>query len=272
MKNQLLLASSCSGNGSNCPNQLTQTATIATNQTLSAVQSITATNQIINANVTYKAGNNINLNPGFNVNADPSTVFRAYIEGCSSDFWQASLVGNGSGTSSLSNGVLTMKGNGSVPVGASNDNFIFHHIQKTGDVSVIARINNITAVDGMRAGIMMRTNMKSDSKFYEFILDGNANVGKLKRRNAGGNTEFVGFAPSPTNETWLKMEKVGNTIKCYVRTDSNPNWNELVGFDDHSDNDLGSPFQIGFVAYNSNNSQSCDVTFDNISINGVPLN
>jgi hypothetical protein len=126
-------------------------------------------------------------------------------------------------------------------------------------------------MDAMRGGIMIRSNTNQNSKMYEFILDGNENTGKLKRRNIGGNVDFVGFAPMPTSNTWLKMRKTNNTILCYVSSDGST-WNELVGWDDHADNDLGSSFLVGFVAYNSGNSQYCTAIFDNMSVNGVPVN
>jgi hypothetical protein len=270
LRNQILISSSCSGSGGNCPPIITQSLPLSTSQTLSASNGILASNQILNSNVNYKAGNYIILNPGFNVVASSSTVFKANIEGCSQDFWQASLVGNGTGTSSISGGTLTLTGNGNVA--STNDGFTFYNTVRSGDVTIIARINSITQVDGMRAGIMIRSNLTSSSKCYEFILDGNGNVGKIKRRNQGDNANFVGFLASPVNGTWLKMVKTGNTITCYVKTDTNPTWNEVVGWDDHTDNDLGSSFNIGFNAYNSELPQTCNAIFDNITINGVGLN
>jgi hypothetical protein len=231
---------------------------------------IQATNKLIvnGTKIDYKAGNSITLNAGFKV--ENGVVFNAQIEGCITDTpWQSSVVGSISGTTNINNGTLTIDGTGNVS--GSADNFQFYNKTFSGDITVIARVANITAIDGMRGGIMLRSNTNQNSKMYEFILDGNGNTGKLKRRNIGGNADFVGFAPMPTSNTWLKMIKTNNTILCYVSSNGN-SWNELVGWDNQTDNDLDTSFLVGFVGYNSDNSQYCTVTFDNMSVNGVPVN
>jgi hypothetical protein len=238
-----------------------------TKKTASTIQ---ATNKLMTngTTITYKAGNSITLNAGFKV--ENGVVFNAQIEGCIADTpWMSSVVGSISGTTNINNGTLTIDGTGTVSGIA--DNFQFYNKAFSGDVTVIARIVNITAIDGMRGGIMLRSNTNQNSKMYEFILDGNGNTGKLKRRNIGGNADFVGFAPMPTSNTWLKMIKTNNTILCYVSSNGN-SWNELVGWDNQTDNDLDTSFLVGFVAYNSGNSQYCTAIFDNMSVNGVPVN
>ena len=242
--------------------------TSVTKKTATGIQ---ATNKLIvnSTKIDYKAGNSITLNPGFKV--ENGVIFKAQIEGCVVDVpWQNAIIGNIDGTTDISSGTLTIDGTGNVSGNA--DNTQFYNKPFSGDVTVIARIVNITAIDAMRGGIMLRSNTNQDAKMYEFILDGNGNIGKLKRRNTGGNVDFVGFAPAPTSNTWLKMTKIGNSIKCFISTDNNVTYNELVGFDVQTDNDLGASFLVGFVGYNSGNSQNCVVSFDNMSVNSVPVN
>ena len=232
---------------------------------------IQATNKITGntTNVDYKAGYSITLNAGFKV--ENGVVFKAQIEGCEVDVpWQNAIVGNVDGTTDISNGTLTIDGTGNVS--GTTDNIQFYNKPFSDNVTVIARIVNITPISDMRAGIMIRSNTNQDSKMYEFILDGNGNIGKLKRRNVGDVAEFVGNAPAPTSDTWLKMVKTGNTIQCFISTDNNTTYNQLIGYDVLSDNDLGASFLVGFVGYNSGNNQYCTVIFDNMSVNGVPVN
>ena len=244
-------------------NDYANSTTKKTSTTIEATNKITGNT----TRVDYKAGNSITLNADFKV--DNGVVFKAQIEGCVVDTpWQNSTVGSVSGSMSINNGILTIDGTDNV--GGVADNFQFYNKTFSGDVTVIARIINITAIDAMRGGIMLRSNTNQDSKMYEFILDGNANTGKLKRRNAGGNVDFVGYAPMPTSNNWLKMIKINNTITCFVSSDGST-WNELVGWDTHADNDLGTSFLVGFVGYNSENTQNCVISFDNMSVNGVPL-
>jgi Carbohydrate esterase, sialic acid-specific acetylesterase len=231
---------------------------------------IQATNKLIanGTRIDYKAGSSITLNPGFK--ADNGVVFYAQIEGCVAETpWLASTVGSVQGTTNINNGTLTIDGTGNVANSA--DYFQFYNKTFSGDLTVIARVVNITAIDGMRGGIMLRNNTNQNSKMYELILDGNANAGKIKRRNAGENAIFVGYAAMPTSNTWLKMTKTNNTILCFVSSDGS-SWNEIAGWDNHSDNDLGTSFLVGFIGYNSGNAQYCTVTFNNMSVNGVPVN
>ncbi|MDZ7896977.1 MAG: hypothetical protein U5N85_02955 [Arcicella sp.] len=260
---QIALSNNCSNSG-DCPQSLILTNTI-TNQTSTqqASESITANNQIINSKVTYKAGQNINLNEGFIADSQTGTVFRAFIQGCIS--WQSSNIGSGSGSSITSNNTLIINGNGSL--GGTSDNVHFYHTPASSDVSIIARINSMNPNNGERAGIMIRTNTNDNSPFYEFIIDGNGNVGKLKRKNTGDNVDFVGFAACPTSGSWIRLDKTGNTIKCYIKTDDSASWAEVVGFDDHNDNNLGGSFEVGFVAY-----AGASAIFSNITINGNPIN
>lgn len=234
-----------------------------------AQTNITANNKITGTNnlVQYKAGNSILFTPGFVV--DNGVIFKAEIEGCIADIpWQNSVIGSIQGTSTMTNGTLTMSTTGNI---SNNlDNIPFYYNTYSTDVTVIAKITSITAIDGMRAGIMLRSSTDQNAKMYEFILDGNGNVGKLKRRNTNDNVNFVGYAAAPTANTWLKMVKTANTIQCFVSTDGN-NYNEVIGWDVLSDNDLGSTFLVGLINYNSGNSQYSEVTFDSISVNGIPV-
>lgn len=229
---------------------------------------INATNAIKNngTTVNYKAGKAIVLENGFK--ADASTIFKAEIIGCDNvpiQTWFSDNVGSGSGSSSLSSGVLSISGNGSL--GGTNDNIHYYHSTYSGDVNIIAKIEGISTTDGHRAGIMIRNSIADNSGFYEFIIDGNGNVGKLKRKNAGDGAGFYGYAQCPTSGSWIKIEKTGNTIKCYFKPDDTYNWLEVIGWDDHTDNNFNSSFQIGFVAYSG-----ASATFSNISVNGTPIN
>ncbi|RYU93030.1 hypothetical protein [Emticicia agri] len=169
---------------------------------------------------------------------------------------------------------LTLRGTGAM--GGANDNFHWVYKPMSGDVTLIAKIDDIANVDGMRSGLIFRSSANTNADFVEFIIDGNGKVGKQKRRSGQNNNEvqFVGFAPdgsnvTPLNNTWLKLEKIGNTIRAYVKNTTNIlNWQEVV-WDDATDNDLGSNFLIGFTSRYNNTSVTNTTTFSNITVNGV---
>lgn len=229
---------------------------------------ISATNLVANSGTTvnYQAGKAVILENGFK--ADAGTIFKAEII----DFgdaqplnWSSENIGSGSGTSSVSSGILSINGNGSL--GGTDDNIHYFHTNYSGNVEIVARINGITTTNGHRAGIMIRNTIDSNSGFYEFIIDGNGNVGKLKRKNVGDIADLYGYAVCPTSGSWIKVSKVGNTISCYFKPDDSYNWLEVIGWDDHSDNNFNSSYELGFVGYNG-----AVATFSNISINGTSVN
>lgn len=63
-----------------CEENLTLSGAYATDQIFGARKTITATQQLNNASVIYRAGNSVQLMPGFKVNND--SVFKAEIDGC----------------------------------------------------------------------------------------------------------------------------------------------------------------------------------------------
>ena len=180
--------------------------------------------------------------------------------------WKTQNVGNPSiGCTYYNNSTLTINGNGIV---AGNSD-TFHWVYKpfSGDVTIITKISSMSTIDGQRSGIMIRSSNAPDAAFFEIILDGNGNVGKIKRRNPAGSFEFVGYAPTPVGQTWLKLEKIGNQFKAYYKNDTQTSWTDF-GWDVPTDNNMGTNFLIGLTArdFNGGNNQT---SFTNTTINGV---
>ncbi|WP_259014622.1 hypothetical protein [Emticicia fluvialis] len=187
--------------------------------------------------------------------------------------WSAMDVGThaSAGCTQNSSGNLTMLGNGIV--GSTSDTFHWIYKAFTGNVTIIAKINSIPGDDGDRSGIMIRSNLNANAKFYTLIQDGNANVGELKRDSDGATGGLYSYAPSAVNQTWIKVVKTGSTIKGYYSTNSNPEannaWNDSFSLTGTAATtlDFGTNFYLGFALWgNANNT-----TFTNITINGVAL-
>lgn len=259
--------------------------------------SINVTNSTL-CNTTLSAsscGGTVNWSNGMSgssitVNTNNSIIYTAtcHVSGCSSTTsnslsipvlssnWQSMDIGNpnagcteaGSGTGS---GALTMVGNGSV--GGYNDNFHYVYKPFSGDFTLIAKISSLTNTDGLRGGIMIRSNLNTDAQFYTLIQDGNANVGELKRDVNGGYGGLYSFAPAPLNQTWIKVIKTGSSIKGYYSSDVNPEvnnaWNDYFNLTQNNPTilDFGSTYYLGLVSWGNNNL----MTFSNITINGQPF-
>ncbi len=180
--------------------------------------------------------------------------------------WSTSDVGAPSpGCTNYTAGNTTLSGSGLIWGNAD----AFHWINRpmSGDVTIITKISSMPTIDGKRSGLMIRSSNAPDAPFFEIILDGNGNVGKLKRRDSAGSAEFVGYASVIVGQTWLKLEKIGNQIKTYYRLDSQSNWNDF-GWDQPTDNpNIGSSFLVGLITADNNNGLNT-TTFVNTSING----
>lgn len=187
--------------------------------------------------------------------------------------WNAMDVGSPStsGCTQNSYGLFTMLGHGIV--GGTSDSLHWMYKAFSGNVTIIAKINSIPGDDGDRSGIMIRSSLNANAKFYTLIQDGNANVGELKRDTDGGTGGLYSYAPSALNQTWIKVVKTGSTIKGYYSTNSNPEvnnaWNDSFSLTGTSPTtlDFGSNFYIGFALWGGANQ----TTFSNITINGVAL-
>ena len=230
---------------------------------------INATNAVKNngTKVNYQAGKSIILENGFN--AEKGTTFKAEIITLNEPLpltWSSVNIGNlGSGTSTTSIGTLSITGYGAL--GGTSDNIHYYTAYYTSDVNIIARIDGMSSTSGQQAGIMIRNSLSSNATFYEFVIDGNGSVSKIKRRNTGDNAILVGNAVCPASGSWIRIDKIGNTIKCYFKPNDTSNWIPVIGWDDHSDNNISGSYTVGIVAYNS-----ASAIFSNISVNGVPVN
>ncbi len=180
--------------------------------------------------------------------------------------WSTADVGAPSpGCTYYASGSTTLSGSGLI--WGNTDTFHWISRPMSGDVTFITKISSMPVIDGKRSGLMIRSSNAPDAPFFEIILDGNGNVGKLKRRDPAGSAEFVGYAPITIGQTWLKLEKIGNQIKTYYRLDSQTTWNDF-GWDISTDNpNIGSNYLIGLFAAENNNGPNT-TTFVSTSING----
>lgn len=182
--------------------------------------------------------------------------------------WSSADIGSANGCTQNNSGSLTLQGSGGV--GGSADTFHWIYKSMTGDFTMIVKINNLPAVDGMRSGIMIRSNTSTNAQFYTLIQDGNANVGELKRDTNGGTGGLYSFAGSAVNQTWIKVVKTGTSIKGYYSTNSNPEannaWNDNFNLTGNAPTilDFGTNYIIGLVTFGSSNQ----TTFTNITLNG----
>ncbi len=200
---------------------------------------------------------------GCNSTASNEVVFPVLPTG-----WKTQDVGRPvtGGCTQYNNPTLTLNGSGLV--WGNTDTFHWVYKNYSGDITLITKISSMPAIDGRRSGIMIRTSNAPDAPFFEIILDGNGNVGKLKRRDIAGSVEFVGYAPSPVGQTWLKLEKIGNQLKVYYKNDTQTSWNDFGWDNPTENNNIGSNFLIGLTVRDNNGATNV-TSFTNTTINGL---
>jgi hypothetical protein len=196
--------------------------------------------------------------------------------------WQAIDIGSNSlnGCTQYDSGILTMKSDGgNNSIGGSNpDNFHFVYKAFTGDVSVITKLTGMTLGDGFRSGIMIRNSLDPKSVMFSIIQDNNEFVGKLLRNTDNDVSHLWQFNIASLNSTWIRLDKVGNSVTARFSTLANPNPAVSTDWQEMGNNTSNPPpsmtwngtFYLGFatMAYPAGSNQT---TFTNVSVNGVGL-
>jgi hypothetical protein len=196
--------------------------------------------------------------------------------------WQAIDIGSSTvnGCTQYNSGVLTMQSDGANNSIGGSDPDKFHFVYKsyTGDVSVITKLTGMSLGDGFRSGIMIRNSLDPKSVMFSIIQDNNTYVGKLLR-NADNDLSYLWqFNIATLNSTWIRLDKVGNSVTAKFSTLANPNPAIATDWQDMGSS-TGNPaplmtwngtFYLGFatMAYPAGSNHT---TFTNVSVNGVGL-
>jgi hypothetical protein len=185
-----------------------------------------------------------------------------------------------SGCIAVGNNVVRMQTNPTANkgIGGSDpDHHYFYSKVFSGDVTIMAKVNGLSAGSGIRAGLMFKAGLGDKDVFFSIVQDGdNSNVvGKLYRQTTNDNA-FIGQfqLPLPAN-VWLRIKKVGATVRSYYSTLSNPNINQDSDWIENLTSggsalpaiSFGSSFRVGMTLENPRtDTPTATVTFTNIQI------
>ena len=179
--------------------------------------------------------------------------------------WIAADIGGPSpaGASSSSNGVFTVAASGADIWGAA-DQFRFVYQQVTGDVDIVARVDNLAAVDPWsKAGVMIRTDLSASSAHAYALISGAHGIAFQRRLQAGANaTITVGQLIAAPQ--WVRLKRVGNLVTAYSSGDGGT-W-QTVGSATIA---LNQSAFVGFAVTSHNPGSLATAVFSQSSVTGT---
>lgn len=195
--------------------------------------------------------------------------------------WNADNIGaNVNGCIILGTNTVKMQANASGGIGSpSNDFHYFYNKQFSGNVTMMAKINSLTSLAGIRAGVIFKNGLGLQDVFFSIIQDGDPAshvVGKLHRSTANTSINIWQYQNGlPATGLWFRVKKVGNVIQSYYSTASNPSisndtdWTEFLTntFGVSPSMTWGTTFQVGLTLENPTTTSPAEVIFTNVQIN-----
>ena len=122
---------------------------------------------------------------------------------------------------------------GGEDIGSSVDSFGFFDSEQTGDIVASMHVDKIVHRDvgarrnmNAKGGLMFRASHAVDAPHVSLLIHSGSGVTMYYRATAGGETisKNVGVM---VEDVELKMEKTGNTVSCYYKHVSSPEWYHL---------------------------------------------
>ena len=143
----------------------------------------------------------------------------------------------------------------------------FHYVWRTwtGDVTLTARVNGVSATDAWaKAGLMFRESLDANARNAFITVTPGNGISFQSRSSTGGGTTFsniVGLAAP----YWLKLQRTGNVFTPYHSADG-ITWTQTAAPVTLS---LPTTCYVGFAATAHNNTLLTAAQFDHISLVGT---
>ena len=113
------------------------------------------------------------------------------------------------------------------------DSFYYIYKTATGDGSVEMFVENLNGQYWARFGLMIRSSLDPDSKYFAFFRNGNDVVQGIHLRPNDGDetwtdTNSYSSLPIPLVNAWIKITKSGNTFQTFYKTGTD-DWSSALG-------------------------------------------
>jgi hypothetical protein len=138
--------------------------------------------------------------------------------------WTARDIGTPTlaGSATHNNGVFTISGAGK-DIWGSADQFMFMYQQVSGDVDIVAKVQDFDGPHGSgKAGVMIRKSLNANSAHAFSYVTVGAGIRSSCRRTDGGTTSSI-RASTSLAPAWLRAVRKGSQVMTYWSTDG-ANW------------------------------------------------
>jgi regulation of enolase protein 1 (concanavalin A-like superfamily) len=177
--------------------------------------------------------------------------------------WQTEDFATSGGAASFSNGVFTVSGDGA-DIWEIVDHFRFVYQERTGDLTITARIDSQSATHGWaKAGLMMREGFSALSRNALVFVTPDHGVGFQWRTASGGFTEYVPGPADVRAPLWLRLVRTGDIVAGYWSPDGN-HW-QLIGSVTLT---FAHSYRVGMAVTSHEQGVLSMVKFSNVNVTG----
>jgi len=170
-----------------------------------------------------------------------------------------------SSISSYASGVFTVDAAGN-DIWDTADQFHFIYQQVTGDVEIVARVDELTsAMEYAKAGVMIRASLNANAAHGFGHVTRGVGVRFLRRTTNGGTTTALA-GPTIAAPVWVRAVRQGTRVTTYSSTNGT-SWT-TVGSDTIA---LGSSAYVGIVVNGRSTTARSTARFSNVRITTLGL-
>jgi regulation of enolase protein 1 (concanavalin A-like superfamily) len=182
--------------------------------------------------------------------------------------WNAADIGavGAAGSTSVSNGVYTIRGAGEDIAGAI-DAFHYHHRRWSGDGVFLVRVQSIEfTFNWAKAGIMIRSDLTAHAQHATAFVSPERNTSLLVRTVAGGDTsgQVASHDLQKAMPMWLKLTREGSSIAMDYSFDG-VTWERRATATVEFPQDV----YVGLIVNSHVYGTLCTAVFDNFTLDAV---
>jgi regulation of enolase protein 1 (concanavalin A-like superfamily) len=176
--------------------------------------------------------------------------------------WKAADLGAPtlSGTASQASGIFTITGAGT-DIGGTSDQFIFVYQQVSGDVDIVARVDDLDgAGDYAKAGVMIRRSLSANAAHAFSHATVGAGVRALRRLTDGGKT-MASAGAGAAAPIWVRATRKGTQVTTYWSSNGTT-WT-AVSTDTIT---FGSSLYVGLAVNGRSSSSRATAVLSNVKV------
>jgi hypothetical protein len=182
--------------------------------------------------------------------------------------WQTEDIGavEAVGSASYSSPTWTLTGSGA-GINSTDDEFRYVYQNFSGDCSVVARVESLTATDAWaKAGVMIRESTAANSPNIMVCVTAGNGVSLQYRATAGGATTSSFTVAGQTAPKWLKIKRIGSLFTAY-RSDDGTIWTQVGTAQTIT---MVTAATLGLAVTSRTDGTLCTSTLDNVTVSDIP--